>query len=181
MSRIFSIFAFLLAPLAFVPATLPTQAAGGVHDDGRFFSADAIHSANLVIDQIRLTSGRAVLVETLPEIPPELNDQLKQKGKSRFWVEWTAERATKRGINGVYVLICKSPRHLQVAVGNVTQQKLFPPADRDELVRRLLVQFRQNQFDQGLLDGVRYVEERMQAHDSPHSGADPVAALGDSL
>jgi hypothetical protein len=181
MSCIFSIFAWLLVPLAFVPATLPIQGAGGVHDDGKFCSADAIQSANVVIDQIRLGSGRTVLVETIPEIPPELNDQLKQKGKSRFWEEWTAARATERRISGVYVLICRSPSHLQVAVGNVTQQTLFPLADRDELVRMLLRQFGQKQFDQGLLDAVQYVQERMKAHDSLHPGTGPVAALGDSL
>jgi uncharacterized membrane protein YgcG len=170
MHWVLSIFAWLLAPLAMLPA-LPPVSGGGVRDQGKFFSLDAITSADRVIDQVRDDEQRDVLIETVPDVPQELRDQLADRGKAKFFADWAESRARERGISGVYILICKDPAHLQVAVGNVTRQKLFTTADRDELAQIMLRKFRQKQFDQGLLDAVNFIQRQMKAHGPAPDGS----------
>jgi uncharacterized membrane protein YgcG len=175
-----SIFAWLLAPLALLPVLPRFGGYDGVRDDASFFSPAAVRDASAVIDRIRDDHKRDVLVETIPEVPQDLRDDLQQKGKAKFFADWAAARAKEHGISGVYILICKNPSHLQVAVGNVTQQELFTVADRDELARKLLARFRTKQFDQGLLDGVQFIQRQMDAH-APPVGEPPSAATAPTI
>lgn len=160
----------LLAPLFLLPAEAPTAPAPyGVRDEVHFFSADAAAQATQVIDQINQAHRRDLLVETFPEIPQKIPQNMKQdlekEGKDKFFSTWAQTRALEQNVNGVYILVCKNPSRLQVAVGNVTERQLFTTADRDELAKKMLKSFREKQFDQGLLDGVRFVQQRMDAHD----------------
>lgn len=167
----------ILSLLLLIPSLPPVGRHDGVQDDGKFFSADAIQSAERIIGQIQSDEHRDVLIETVAEIPQDLRDQFEQKGKTKFFQDWANARAKERGISGVYILICKNPSHLQAAVGNITQQKLFTIADRDELVRVLLRRFRQHQFDDGLLDAVKFIQQRMNSNsnDGTASGSGPVS------
>lgn len=162
----------IISMLLLLPSLPPIGGSEAVRDDAKFFSADAIQSAQHIIEQIKSDEHRDVLIETVPDIPEDLRDQFQQKGKTKFFQDWANLRAKERRISGVYVLICKSPSHLQVAVGNVTEQKLFTVADRDELAHVLLQQFRQHHFDDGLLDGVKFIQQRMKSNSDEDAPGD---------
>jgi uncharacterized membrane protein YgcG len=147
------------------------RASNGVRDDAHFFSADAIDQAGKVVAQIKQKHQRDLLVETFASIPTDLQDKFETQGKQKFFEEWSQQRARQQGVQGVYVLICKDPSHLQVAVGNQTAQRLFTTADRDELARTLLQRFRDKKYDQGLLEAAQFVQQRLDAHSkSPDEG-----------
>ena len=57
-------------------------------------------------------------------------------------------------VNGVYILICKSPPHIEVEVGNHTQEKGFTPAKRKELRSKLVADFKAKEYDKGLREAV---------------------------
>lgn len=160
----------LLAASSAAPA-----ASLGVRDDAKFFSPAAVSQAEQTIRQINQKHHRDVLVETIASVPADQQDQLQQLGKTKFFQNWADQRALQQGVRGVYILICRQPSHLQVAAGNVTEAHQFTVADRDELSRMLLASFKQEDFDGGLIQGVNFIQQRMDAN-APASGSGAAAA-----
>lgn len=160
------VFSWLLAPLALLLLTASgaNAAANGIRDDAKFFSPDAVSKAEQVIHQIDQKHQRDVLIETLPSVPADQKQQLDQLGKDTFFKRWADSRAASQGVSGIYILITREPSHLEVAVGNRTQQRLFTRSDRDAVRDQLLTAFREKQFDQGLLQAVRTIQQRMDAN-----------------
>jgi uncharacterized membrane protein YgcG len=159
--------ALLIAPLLLLAgASHALAASSGVRDEARFFSPDAVDQANQIIQQIDERHGKDLLIETFPQIPSDMKSQFDQQGKDQFFEQWGLTRAQSQGVNGVYVLICRSPGHVQVEVGNKTRQRLFTIADRNRGRDILLAAFKNKQYDQGLLGFVRFVQQRMDANAS---------------
>ena len=168
MRRFLTPALWLIAPLALLVGVSRAPAASfGVRDNAHFFSADAIKQAEQSIQQIQQRHNKDLLIETFPAVPDELRDRLAQQGKDAFFSSWTKQRAAQQGVNGVYVLIVKSPGHLEVWDGNKTQQHLFPESAADQLRGQLLAAFRNKQYDQGLIQAARFVQDTMDANGQP--------------
>src|SRR6266566_1339303 len=135
-----------------------------VKDDAGIFKKETIKQANEEIKQLKDLYKKDLLIETYKEIPADKKASYSEESKNRFFQQWALERAKSAGVNGVYVMICMSPPHLQVEVGHETQKKAFTTEDRDELVKRLQAKFKSKEYDRGLLDAVNFVESKMSAH-----------------
>jgi len=85
-----------------------------IKDDAKFFSAEAVDRANKKIKEIAQKYNKDLLIETFPEIPEDRRKDYKEEDKRQFFEKWARERAHDNAVNGVYVLICKEPPHLQV-------------------------------------------------------------------
>jgi hypothetical protein len=133
-------------------------------DDAHIFSSGAVAQAQQVIDQIRSTHQKDLNVESIASVPADQQDALKAQGKAVFFEQWARERAKAMGTNGVYVLICMDPRHLQVEVGNRTETREFTAADRDGLRNQLISDFKAQNYDAGLTDAANFVLERMDSN-----------------
>lgn len=162
--------AALLAPVGAASA-----ASNGVRDSAHFFSPDAIRQAEQTIRQIEQRHQRDVLVETLPAIPDELHDQYAQQGKETFFSNWAKERARTQGVDGIYILIVKDPGHLEIWDGNKTQQRLFNLSAEQHLKNQLLTAFRNKQYDPGLVQATKFIEQQMDEN-VPASGGGATAA-----
>jgi uncharacterized protein len=166
----------LLAPLLLLTAAAPARAASnGIRDDAHFFSAGAVSQAQQTIDQIERRHGKDVLVETLATVPDDQKAQLEQAGNDQraresFFSQWANSRARSQGVNGIYLLISKDPAHLEIAVGNKTQQRLFTQSDRNVVRNQLLIAFRQKNFDQGLTEAMQNISQRMDSN-APAAGS----------
>ncbi len=125
-------------------------------DDGKFFSAEAVNKANDKIKKIAQDYNKDLLIETFPEIPGELKKDYSAEKKKEFFARWARDRAHDNAVNGVYVLICKEPSHLQIEVGNETRRKAFTEGNRDEMVKILLGKFRAKKYDEGLQEAVDF-------------------------
>ena len=55
---------------------------------------------------------------------------------------------------------------MQVGVDKTTQKKAFTADDRDALRDALVAAFRGGRYDQGLLDGLRFVKKRLDENTS---------------
>jgi uncharacterized protein len=171
MNRILTSFLWLIAPLAMLLGVARAPAASfGVRDNAHFFSADAIKQAEQSIQQIQQRHHKDLLVETFPAVPDDLRARLTQEGKEAFFSGWTNQRAIQQGVNGVYILIVKDPGHLEVWDGNRTQQHVFPESAAQQLRGQLLAAFRNKQYDQGLIQAARFVQDQMDAN-VPASGS----------
>ena len=155
---------WLLAPLmllALCTSRASAAASSGVHDEAHFFSDDTVQQAEQIIRQIDQKHRRDVLVETVPSVPSDLQDRLQQQGTRPFFQSWANQRAKQRGVSGIYILICRQPSHLEVAVGNATAQRLFTIADRDAVAKQLVSAFKERQYDQGLIAALQSIQQRM--------------------
>ena len=139
-----------------------------------FFSEDAIRKADAEIKEIKRQHKLDLLIDVLPTVPAEDEAEANSKDrelKDNFYKKWARRRAEEAGVNGVYVLITKKPAHLIVEVGNKTGKRTFSLADGEKLQSMLLRKFRDEKFDEGLLEGVDYVRKTIDADLARTSGA----------
>jgi uncharacterized membrane protein YgcG len=161
---VFTVIGLLLAVQA-------KAASPAVYDNAGFFSPDAVAQANQTIADIKKSTGKDVMVETYSSIPADMQATYNSADKNAFFEQWLVSRARVEHVNGVFVLICKNPSHLQVEAGKDTRTKAFTVADRDQLRNILVDHFKAKDFDQGLLDGVKYVQTTMQSNLGNNSAA----------
>jgi uncharacterized membrane protein YgcG len=161
--------ALAAALLGWLVAVAPVSAAVPpvIKDDAKFFSDKARTEADAKIKEIYRDFHKDLFIETLPSVPPDKAKDVNLKDRSareRFFEEWARERFRNAGVNGIYVLICKDPPHIQVEVGNETREKAFTVKDRDELAKILLSRFREKKYDEGLREAVDFVAARLKAN-----------------
>jgi uncharacterized protein len=134
-----------------------------VKDEGKFFSAEALEKANKKIRQLYTAFGCDVVVETVPAVPAEMEAKYKEVGKDKFFLEWARKRAGELGVNGVYVLVCKSPGRVEVGLNGPAGKRMFAPGDRERVVSKMLGPFRDKKFDEGLAAALDFVEVTLKA------------------
>ncbi len=134
-----------------------------VKDDGKFFSAEALEKANKKIRQLYTDFGCDVVVETVPAIPADLEAKYKELGKDKFFLHWAEKRAGELGVNGVYILVCKSPGRVEVVIGGPTGKRRFAVGGRDRIVNKMLGPFRDKKFDEGLTAALDFIENTLKA------------------
>lgn len=147
--------------------SLALAATTGVRDDAGFFSAPARAQAERTIAGLERSTGKDLLIESLPQVPPEAMKGAGANDKAalnRMFEQWSIGKAREHRVNGVYVLLTREPAHLQVVVGNDTQRNAFTTADRDRLVDTMLRQMRAKKYDEALLDGVNFVDQTIRSH-----------------
>jgi hypothetical protein len=172
--------AVLAGWLAAVAPVSASAVAPVIKDDGKFFKDDARTKADEQIREIHREFNKDLLIETFPAVPEDLTKDVDMKDKTarnRFFEKWARDRARAADVNGIYILICKLPEHLQVEVGTHTLEKAFTIEDRNELSKKLLSDFREKKYDEGLLDAVDFVAKRLKAH-GVRSSAVPVGGGG---
>jgi uncharacterized membrane protein YgcG len=158
----------LLALLALVAvlgaATAAARAvAPEIRDLGKFFSAEAVKKADADIREIARKHGLDLLIETYATVAADQVEKVKAlegKARAEFFDRWAKERAQERVVNGVYVLICREPRFLQVEVEG-RGRKVLTPAFRSKLYEAIRAEFAQGRFDEGLQAAVRLLEEQL--------------------
>jgi uncharacterized protein len=164
-----ALLAGLLAAAGLASAAVPPV----VKDEGKFFSAEALDKANRKIKQIYQRFEKDVVIETFAAIPADLEKKYKEEEKAPFFNEWARKRAEELGVNGIYILVCKKPGRVEVEVGNQTQKKAFTRNDRDSLVRKMLADFKEKKFDEGLLEGVELIESALRKNTGKEAGGGP--------
>jgi len=170
MHRVQYLASLFVLPLLFLAAGSPAIGASlGINDSAKFFSDEAISQADQIIHQINSAHHKDVRVDTFAEIPSDLRGRYDQLGKERFYDGWAGQLAKQEAVDGVLILITRDPGHLQVWVGNHTQQQLFPLTDVGQLKTLLAGAFKQKEYDEGLLQGVQFIQQQMDAN-APAAG-----------
>src|SRR5262249_28716232 len=114
----------------------------GVNDNAGFFKPETVQKADAILREIKNRAQKGGVIETFASVPAGKEDQVKDKAeRERFSDEWAKRNARTAQVNGIYVLICKKPGHVEVEVGNETSKRAFPPADRRQLEDILLRAF----------------------------------------
>jgi uncharacterized membrane protein YgcG len=145
-----------------------------VQDGAAFFKPETIAKANDLLAEIGKKHHKDLLIETYATVPADKVESVKamdKEARAKFFQEWGNSRASRRRVDGVYILISKQPGHIQVEVGAETQKKAFTTKDRDHLRDILIEAFQKKEFDRGLIDAVQFVEKTLDenmAHTPSH-------------
>jgi len=162
--------------LLLVPAAA-RAADAEVADGAGFFSAEALGAASDLILSIQSLYDRDIRVETYADVPEHLRDELARDGIDKFYDDWLNRRAKTLGVHGVFVLITRTPGRVQVGVDKATQRRAFTETDRDALRDALVTAFKARRFDQGLIDGLKFVRRRLDEYSTrERSPGVPVAS-----
>jgi uncharacterized protein len=163
---------FIAAASLILGAAASTASPTYVEDNGGFFSDNAKATATRAIVDLAQRDKKEVAVETFKELPADVQQGVNPSDSAavkKAVAQWAAQQARSKDINGVLIVLVKTPPHLQVVVGTDTQKKAFTLHDRDELVSAMLVRLRAKQYDDALIEGVNFVAATMRAN-LPTSG-----------
>ncbi len=147
--------------------TAGTRAAGGIQDEGALFSDFAKVNATGTIQDVVTKLHKDIAVQTFATVPEDMKAAILQSGKpatNRGFSQWAEQLARAKKVNGVFILLVKQPAHLQVVVGNDTQQQAFTLTDRATLVQRMIEQLRNKKNDEALIEGVNFISATMKSH-----------------
>ena len=90
--------------------------------------------------------------------------QIKEDGEAKFFAKMTNDRAKEMGLNGVYLVLCKKPKYLRIHMDPETQKKLFTASNRTATVGKIVARFKEDEFDAGLLDGLKEIESILETN-----------------
>lgn len=142
----------------------------GVRDDAGVFSTPTVKQADEAIRNLQKQFHKDLRVETFAGIPEGGMDQY-TRNREEFFSNLVRDRARAAQLDGIYVLVMKEPPphrfRIQVGVGQATRQRAFTVSNRDELVRILQTAFRQDRYDEGLQNGISYVERTLRDNVQP--------------
>ena len=167
---------FLFA--TFFGTAITAAGSGGVRDSGDFFSEACIKEATRKISEIESQFKKELVVETFVDIPEEVKrgvDLTDKPALNKMFEQWTVKEAKQSRVNGIYILISKEPAHLQIVVGNDTQNKAFTSKDREKLAGIMLNKLRTKKNDEALLECVQFVSTTMAGNVQPSTRVKSVA------
>ena len=136
----------------------------GIHqvwDQAHFFKAQTITQVDQILADIHEKYHKDLMIETFASIPDDFKQKFQQDGKEQFFKNWALSEGRSLELNGLIVLICGEPRHVQIELGLATRQKAFTEADRDELLHIITTAFKGKEFDKGIVDAAEFVRDRM--------------------
>jgi uncharacterized protein len=153
------VFVLGLATLMPVKASSkPDEPAQKIDDKGKFFSAKAIAEADKTIAKLKHDHHKDLVIETVPSV--ELNGQAPDVAMKNF----AAKQFNRERVDGVYVLIAKSPHKLRIEVGNNTLKKTFTVENEKKLKEILETELKAGDFDKALSMAVAFVSDTINTN-----------------
>ncbi len=141
-----------------------------MHDNANIFSSKAVENANRDMKKMTETHNKDLVIETFAAIPDEQKDAYASNG-STFFKDWMASRAKELKVNGVYVLICMDPKHLEVGAGkNTIARGDFSQSDVDGLYAQMKEALHNKDYDKALSGAVDTVKRPYTANISGSNG-----------
>jgi S1-C subfamily serine protease len=147
------------------PAGAAAREPFAVRDEGKFFSPEAVQKANQDIALIAHRYGRDVLVETYASVLAEDIERVKtMKPEERlpYFRDWAEKRTRAESLNGVMILICRSPTFLYVNVSR-NAKDIVTVAEEKAIRGALLAAFRDRKYDEGLAEALQLAREAFAA------------------
>ncbi len=120
-----------------------------LEDRAGFFSANTIIQAEKIIAEVYTNTRppKEVVVITIPSLSPDKNA-----------LQAAEEAFQERRVNGILIYIVKNPHKLEIVVGRNTKEQ-FPEGYR--LHELMLDHFRRGSYDEGLLEGLRFLKTNL--------------------
>jgi hypothetical protein len=135
-----------------------------VKDEAKFFSAEALEKANKRVKDAYRVTKKDLVIETYATVPEGKKVPEEKNKREELFKAWVNERCRDLGVNGVYVLICKSPAYYYIEADRETLRRAFTTKDEAKMRQKLLAALRERKFDEGLKDVIDVFEESLKAN-----------------
>ena len=135
-----------------------------IKDDGKFFKADALEKANKKIKELYEKYKKDVVIETIASVPTDLEKKFKEQGAKKFFASHAVERVKTLGVNGIYILVCKTPGYLQIEMDSDTRKKEFTNSDRAKVNKSFRKSLGDEKPDEGLAETLDAIETALKAN-----------------
>lgn len=149
-----------------------------IKDDGEMFKPQTLDKGNEIIKHIASKFRTEVLIETSKTPPAVDADRVKKLSGDeldRYFSDLAVRRAKERGVDGVYILINRSPENLQVKVASKTQP-YFKQTDARALRDKLVASLEKKESDIGLVQGLEFVQAKLTENPPPTQASSTPAA-----
>jgi hypothetical protein len=144
-----------------------------VEDRAELFSPEGVKRAKAILGEIKDTTHREMSLVTfrvLPEAKKREYDKLDSPAsRRRLFSDWARDEARDQKARGVFVLVCRSPGHIEILVDKAIRDKGFSARDEERVVAFLLEKFKDAKDkpedeqtairDKGLLNAAEYVRD----------------------
>jgi len=147
---------------AVVLAQEPGRATVEIRDGAGLFGADAIAAARRELERAAHETGASIVIETVASLDGEPADRV------------AVSHARRSGIRGLFVLIARKERKLEV-LGSGHYKQILTDAHRRAIRDAFFEEFRRNAFDEGLKHGVTELARVMES--APRIAANAPGAL----
>jgi uncharacterized protein len=117
---------------------------GWVTDMAQLLSAKTEAKLNQIISELKRQTGDEIVVVTVPETTPS-----PKAFTTKLFKSWNI------GKNGVLVLVSKSDRRVEITTGYGIESLLPATQVSDIIQKEILPQFKQGNFDGGILAGMK--------------------------
>jgi hypothetical protein len=150
-----------------------------VEDDGGLFSEDGIKRAKETLSAWRDKLPQEVYIHTMKELPKsdkttwEKIDKKNTSAVNDFWAELAKNGARTSKAKGIYMLICRSPGHIQVITDRPTRERGFQGSNERKVIALLRDSFteakekpekEQSEIrDKGLLKAIEYIKDQYRS------------------
>jgi hypothetical protein len=137
-----------------------------VHDQAKFFSAEELKKANEKIRDVMRQYDKDLMIETYATVAAEPGAErvkaMSRADRNKYFHTWAEDRVRAMVVNGIYILVCKEPPHVQVEVTPAARPQ-FGPKAYEKLIGMLIADFHEHHFDQGLERAIGFVQEQFAA------------------
>lgn len=119
-------------------------------DEGKFFGEETWKKVAPAAEKLLKQKGVDFLFETVESLPKadlEKLKAMKADEREKFYKEYTDARAKELKLNGVYIIVSKTPATLYVHISKTSD---FPQDFGPRLRSALIMNFVDKKFDQGL-------------------------------
>jgi TPM domain len=166
-------FRWLLAIPVLIVATMtatPLRAAT-IRDRAGIFSKEAVQKAHAHLDQVEKASGIPIVIETIDAIPGlEKNASHEARRKAIDALALNRDREIRD--EGIYILISKRDHVISHVLIREREATAIPIEKRDAIQEAFLKEFRNHEnYDGGLLSGVKAIEHSLDGVSIPGAGA----------
>lgn len=171
-------FAVSLVLLACAGALAPSARAGTLRDDADFFSQQTETRVKDSLDRIQQRHGKNVVIETYPSPPASVPTGGGEQARNQAFSEWMNRRGREIGAD-VMILITKNPSHAQVGSSQAMRNSgAFTADDHRATSALMLPYFRQKNFDEGIVQAVQFIDQRLGRNTGPERTAGAAAGAG---
>jgi hypothetical protein len=154
----------VISLMALLALLLPVGARADVRDNANIFTKQAVDDADHDMKRIEKEHGKQLVIETFASIPDDQKAG-QQADPDGFFKKWMATRAKELKVNGVYVLICMDPKHIEVGAGkNTLKNGDFTEENIDTLRRQMQADLHNKEYDKALNGAVDMVEKSFAAN-----------------
>ena len=124
-------------------------------DEGKFFGEEAWKKATAAAERLLKEKKTDLLIETFEKVPGADPEKLKTPAeREKFFKEYAQARVKAEKLNGVYILVSRTPTYLYV---DITRDAGLPEKLDDQIRQALLSNFKEKKFDDGLAKAVEVV------------------------